>query len=576
MLCLPKQIRDHLIENLKDGSLDLEALAKLPSSEARRAALEPFVGTEAAEPMTALLEKKLLMKNQQDGLISFVRDAIGDRPTVQKDLISRINKIDTLLTPDEESKYYESLVSEKLGTRTTYEQAADISKLSKEFQAAAADPNSGLKYGASKVVLSNYMNDLKLENAKVGFKETLGNMKSNPLGTTVKMISKISGYAKGIKASLDDSAIFRQGWKTLFTNPQIWAKNASQSFVDIAKQLGKDASDNTILDGVKAEILSRPNGRSGLYEKMGLDIGNLEEAFPTSLPEKIPLFNRLYKASETAYTSFLYRMRSDIADKLVAKAQSAGLDMGDPLQAKSIGTLINSLTGRGNLGSYERVGKQINTILFSPKMLKSNIDFLTAHLADTTAPMSTFARKEAGMNLIKVLSGITTVLGIAHALDPKSVETDPRSADFGKIRIGDTRFDVSGGMGSLVTLAMREITQSSKSSTTHKVTPLNSGKFGSQTGMDVLVNFSENKLAPAASLFKDILNQKDFSGQPLTLLPSAKNKYQGEAMNFLAPLGIQNALEVLQSPNGANAAITIMADALGINTNTYSLVKKAK
>ncbi len=63
MICLPKQIRDHLISNLKDGTLDLEKLATMTSEE-RRATLEQFVGTKAAEPTNALFEKKLLMKNQ--------------------------------------------------------------------------------------------------------------------------------------------------------------------------------------------------------------------------------------------------------------------------------------------------------------------------------------------------------------------------------------------------------------------------------------------------------------------------------------------------------------------------------
>lgn len=561
--CLPKQIADHFIENLKDGTLDLEKLSKMNSSEERRAYLAEFVGNAPSKEVTALFESKLLQKNQEAGMISFIKEVGNLRPTVEKDLISRINKLGKVLTPEEKSAFLQDFVSKKLGTETSFEDAKVISELSKAFQDAKANPNSGEAYGAAKVKLSNFMNDLRIQNEKVSLKETLGNFKTNPLGSTTKQLSNLAGFAKGIKASLDNSAIFRQGWKTLFTNPDIWAKNALQSFKDIAGQIKAGASDNTILDGVKAEIESRVNGRSGLYQKMGLDIGNLEEAFPTSLPEKIPLFGRLYKASETAYTGFLYRMRADIADKMIDKAVASGVDLSVPLQAKSIGTLINSLTGRGNLGSLERVGKQINTIFFSPKMLKSSFDFLTLHSADS---MSGFARKQAAINLAKVLSGITTILGTAYALNPKSVETDPRSADFGKIKIGDTRFDVSGGMSSLITLAMREITQSSKSSTTHQVTKLNSGKFGSQTGMDVLTNFTENKLAPMASVMKDLINQKDFNGNKPTVA--------GETANLVVPLGFQNAWEVLHDPKGANAAATIIADGLGINTNTYSLKKK--
>ncbi len=560
--CLPKAIADHFIENLKDGTLDLEKLSKMGSSEERRAYIAEFVGNAPSKEVTALFESKLLQKNQEAGMISFIKEVAGLRPTVEKDLISRINKLGRVLTPEEKSAFLQDFVSKKLGTETSFEDAKTISDLSKAFQEAKANPNSGETYGATKVALSNFMNDLKIANEKVGIKQTLGNFKSNPVGTATQQISNLAGFAKGIKASLDDSAIFRQGWKTLFTNPKQWAEEATNSFTNIYKVLSGKASAKELLDAGIAHIQSMPLARDGTFDRMGLDIGNLEESFPTSLPEKIPGFGRLYSASETAYKLFLYNMRAKIANQMVEKAVSSGVDMSIPLQAKSIGTLVNSLTGRGNLGSLERVGKQINTIFFSPKMLKSSFDFLTLHAADE---MSGFARKQAAVNLAKVLSGITTILGTAYALDPKSVETDPRSADFGKIRVGDTRFDVSGGMSSLVTLAMREITQSSKSSTTHKVTPLNSGKFGSQTGMDVLVNFGENKLAPMAALMKDLVNQQTFEGTKPTV--------GGEAANLLLPLGLQNAWEVLHNPNGANAAATIIADGLGISTNTYKRKK---
>lgn len=557
--------------------MDLEKLASLPSSEERRKMLESFVGTQASEPMTTLLEKKLIMKNQQDALISFVKDATGMRETVKKDLYSRIERLGEVLTPADEEKFYQNLVSEKLGTTTTFEQAKVISDLAKKFQDAKANPDSGLEYGATEVALNNYMNYLRLNNEKVSFKDTLGNLKKNPLGEGVNQVSKIAGTAKGIKASLDDSAVFRQGWKTIFTNTQEWANNAVKSFSDIAKQLKVPPGDNSVLDGIKAEILSRPNSRAGLYKSMGLDVGNLEEAFPTTLPEKIPLFGRLYKASETAYTGFLYKMRADIADKLIETAQKQGVDMSIPLQQKSLGTLINSLTGRGNLGPFEKVGKEINTIFFSPKMVKSSFDFLTLHAGDK---MSAFTRKQAAINLAKVVVSTAGIMALANTLMPGSAELDPRSSDFGKIKVGNTRFDISGGMASMVTLAARTLPSFvgqktyTKSSTTGKLTEINSGKFGSQTTMGVFGNYFQNKLSPVFSVMKDLANQKDFNGNKISLLPTKDNQYQGEVMNLLAPLPITNSMEVLNSPNGADPLLTIIADAMGIATNTYGQPKK--
>ena len=157
-------------------------------------------------------------------------------------------------------------------------------------------------------------------------------------------------------------------------------------------------------------------------------------------------------------------------------------------------------------------------------------------------------------------------MGVANVIKPGSAELDPRSADFGKIKVGNTRFDISGGMGSLITLAARLITMSSKSSITGGVYKLNSGKYGSQTGMDVATNFFENKLSPIGSLVKDLLKQTDFSGSPITV--------QGEASNLFMPLPITNAYELLKTPNAAPFLLGIIADGLGIATNTYAPKKK--
>jgi hypothetical protein len=323
----------------------------------------------------------------------------------------------------------------------------------------------------------------------------------------------------------------------MFTNPDIWQRNARKTFSDIARTVGGKET----LDEVRADIVSRPT-----YDKMKtakLAVGTTEEAFPSSLPEKVPLFGRLYKASENAFTGFVYRQRADIFDKYLSVAEKAGVDINDKHQLESIGKLVNSLTGRGSLGRFEGSGANlVNNVFFSPRAVKSTIDTFTLHAGDN---MTSFARRQSAYNLVKIIAGIGTIMAIAHAVKPDSVELDPRSSDFGKIRVGNTRFDISGGMSSLVVLASRLVPAlwgkgMTKSTTTHKLTPINSGKFGAQTGTDVLYNFAENKLSPVASIVKDLLKGTDFNGNKITVL--------GEANNLLTPLPISNAYSTFKDP----------------------------
>lgn len=562
-VCLPKFAADAFRAKLKDGSIDPTKLTDMTSEE-RRNFFAGIVGKENAKSVNSLFESKLLLKNQQQGIINWAKKLTGITPETRRDILSKVDRLTEVLQPAEQKAFLEDLAEQRLGTHVSTEEASKVAQLAKAVNDAktamesaprrqpgqSATPQEGA-YGKAKVEFGNYVSDLKNSN-RPGVVERL---KNNPVG----LAGELPGLSKGLKASLDNSAIFRQGWKTLFTHPTTWAKNAAQSFVDLTRQFGGKA----VMDEVQADILSRPT--YDLMQKAKLDVGTTEEQFPTHLAEKVPVLGRLYKASEAAYTGFVYRQRADIFDKYLQIAKTAGVDITDKTQLESIGKLVNSLMGRGHLGATgEKAASAVNNIFFSPRFLKSNLDFLTAH--QLQKGVTPFVRKQAATNLVKVIAGTATILGIANAVKPGSVDLDPRSSNFGKIKVGKTTFDVSGGMGSILTLAARELTQSSKSALTNKITPLNSGKYGAQTGADVLVNFGEGKLSPIASVVRDILKGQDFNYNKPTVL--------GEANNLLTPLPVTNAISLFQSPDGANPLAGILADSLGISVNTLSKPKK--
>jgi hypothetical protein len=553
--CLNKQFVQLFRKGLTSKEIDPNKLASMTSEE-RHAFLEKYVGKENALNVNSLFESKLLLKNQKAGYISWAKRAGGMNKETKKDLISRIERMDKVLSPEEEKAFLRDLAETKLGVRVTETEAKTISDLSTKVTETRSlqkpdltfeNEAQRLEYGRSQVNLMNYVNGLK-EQARSGFS-------LNP----IDIASTIGGNAKSIKASMDNSAIFRQGWKTLWTNPVIWAKNAVQSFKNIVKTFGG----KPVMDELNADIISRPT--YDLMKKAKLAVANItEEAFPGTIVEKLPILGRAYKSSEVAFTAFVQKTRADVFDKYIQIAQKSGVELTEK-ELQAIGSMVNSLTGRGNFGKYEGSAvNAVNNILFSPRYLKSQIDTV-GHVL-TGAGGSNFVRKQATINLVKVITGIAGVLATAEAIRSGSVEKDPRSTDFGKIRVGNTRFDVSGGMASLVTLASRLITMSSKSSTTGKVTPLNSGDFGAMTGKDVIYNFFENKLSPLLSVMKDLAQGEDFNGNKPTL--------GGELKNLFVPLSITTLDELMKDPNSANPVLAIIADVLGIATNTYGKTNK--
>jgi len=575
--CLPKEQVDKFIQALKDGVIDPGKLSEMSSAE-RRSFFEKIVGEADAKEVNALFESKLLLKNQQAGMIAWAKKVGGITESARRDLITKIQKMDRVLTGADEQSFLADLASKKLGTDVSLEEAQQIADLAKQATEAKVkiDPSepigsaNRLEYGAAKAALQELVGQLKVSNDKFTFKGTLEDLKSHPYKTIKKLTVDILGFSKAFNAAFDNSFWGRQGFKAIATHPRAWITDFGKSFKDMAKQVTAKgewykSGDDAVMHGIKADIYSRPNAINGLYElgKFDLLVKN-EEAYPTSLPEKIPLVGRIFKASEVAYTGAALRLRAEIADTVLAKAQQAGVDLTNPVEVQSIGKMVNAMTGRGYLGKLEVGAKELNVAFFSPRSLKSNFDFLTAHqLQDNVSP---FVRRQAALNLAKTAALVGTVMLTAKALGYQ-VEMDPRSADFGKIRVGKTTFDVTGGMGSMVTLTSRMLTQSSKSTTTHKVNPLNSGKYGSQTVKNVFVDYFTNKLSPGGQVVNDVLlTGRTFQGQKPTVL--------GEVQNLFEPLPIKNITEVMSTPGGANAFITGFADGLGFVTNTNQPKKK--
>lgn len=559
--CLPKEFTDKFVEALRGGKIVPEKLITMSSAE-RRAFLEGVVGKENAAPTNALLESKLLLKDQKRGMVTWAKQVSGISEPVRRDLISRIEKMEKVLDPVDARAFLEDLAAKKLGTEVTFEEAKKITEIAKKGEEAKAKvPENSpiasperMQYGRALVELQNYVTKLMVETKKT----TLADVKAQPVRSLFRGISNLGGLAKSVKASLDLSAIGRQGRKVMATNPTIWLRNSLKSLSDVVKTFGG----KEVLDEVRAEVLSRPNALRGLYDKEKLAVGVVEEAYPTSLPERIPLLGKPFKASQEAFTAFQYRTRADVFDRYVEIAEKSGADIA------GIGKVVNSLTGRGTFGQrLEGAATELNNVFFSPRFLKSNIDLLTGHTLDTG--IGSFARKQAALNLVKVVASTAVILSIAEAINPDSVEFDPRSSDFGKIKVGATRFDVTGGMASIITLATRLIRQSSKSSTSGKITKIDDPKaYKGATTLSVLGDYFANKTAPFPSYIISLrLGQDRFTKEPINL--SSAEGIKNSAKSLFAPLPITNYAELRDNPDSAPILWAMIADALGFGTNTY-------
>jgi len=394
MYCLKKDIANDFLAKLKSGEISPEKLTAMTSQE-RNASFAKLMGKENASKVNALFESKLLLKNQQRGMVTWAKQTAGLSPRVRKDILTKVEEMTRILEPAEEKAFLADLAAQKIGTGVTLAEANEISNLAKITSLAKKNFNketgtwatdkAKADYGAARVVFENYINDLKgkhdplktlLLNRGKEFKMTWGDNKARSVFDLMKdSIATISDASISIVASVDNSFLGRQGLNTLMTHPTVWGKAAGKSFSDILKTLVSKHGGQRVKDAVMTEAYSRPNFMNGNYVTAKL-IPKTEEQFPTTLPERLPFgLGRIFKASENAFINSAIRMRLNTFDILHKIAKDQGVNVTEKLWVEEAGKSINSITARGDLGKLGQ-GGVIRLVLWAPKMLKGNYDVL--------------------------------------------------------------------------------------------------------------------------------------------------------------------------------------------------------
>jgi hypothetical protein len=250
-----------------------------------------------------------------------------------------------------------------------------------------------------------------------------------------------------------------------------------------------------------------------------------EEAFPSSLPTKIPLLGRLFTASESAYNAAALRMRADLADAYIANAEQNGVNIKNKDEIKSIGLVVNSLTGRGNLGTFEASANTLNKIFFSARFLKSQFDVV---LQPLNPNISKFARKTASKNLARSILSVVSILALSDFLFPGSVDWKEK---MGKLKIMGVWVDITGGFGSVLQLAFN----------IYRKVKNQKGKYGEITGWDLVQSFMDGKLSPILGVMRDITRGYNYNGEKPTPTNILKNT--------LIPIPVQNIIKQLNQKN---------------------------
>lgn len=351
-------------------------------------------------------------------------------------------------------------------------------------------------------------------------------------------------------ATADLSAPLRQGI-FLIGRPKQW--------IPAFKNMFKYAFNKKAYDGLLDEIKARPTYK--LMREGGLSLtdtgpilSSREEAFMSNLMEKIPGFGRVAAGSNRAYSGFLNKLRADVFDDLVKSAKSQGIEV-EGKTLKDISSFVNAATGRGDLGALQRAAPILNGVFFSPRLIASRVNLLNPAYY---ARLDPFVRKEALKSLITFGGTALTVLGLAK-LAGAEVGADPRSANFGKIKVGNTRYDVLGGFQQYIRLAAQLITGQIVSSTSGKTMTLGEG-YKPLTRKDIIMRFFESKESPVASFVTGLLTGKTGIGEDFNL--------SEEIISRFIPMFAQDAYDLMKEW-GPAGALMAAPGFFGMGSQTY-------
>ena len=221
----------------------------------------------------------------------------------------------------------------------------------------------------------------------------------------------------------------------------------------------------------------------------------------------------------------------------------------------SLANYINRETGRGTLkfgsGKLDLEGTEIDKALgftfFSPRF----------QLSRPQAAMNIFNFKqpavavEAWKDFMADFGVTTSLLMLADQSGVADVELDPRSSDFGKFKIGNTRVDPWSGYQQMATLTARLLSGERLDAI---------GKVSDADLIQTLGAFGRGKLAPLPSTALDQYLGEDLLGRKADVTSIGLS---------LLPMYLEGLYQAAQDGLLGEAAMTIPLEMLGLGASTY-------
>lgn len=353
-------------------------------------------------------------------------------------------------------------------------------------------------------------------------------------------------FLRAVKTSFDLSALLNQGGILAISNPTL-APRALKSGVSAFASAEAAAQSKVVRMADPDYVLSQ---RAGLFlgDKASSGPARAEEMFSSRLAEKTPGL----AGSGRAYTETLNAMRFPAFKKLI-RSFSGGKEPTLAF-AKDVANYINIAAGRGHMGRFEGAAPLGNVIFWATRNLVSRVQYLTLQplrKAETWRGRAVIATEYA-----KFFAGVAALYAIAKATGAE-IGDDPRSSDFGKIRIGNTRVDPYSGLQQVVVLTDR-LAEGEKANI--------NGQVRRATVGDTLQRFVRTKAAPVPGAIWSVLDGRGVDYEETTPWSVASD--------LALPMVVSDVADAIKEHGVAKGAALGALSIFGVRVSTYDTERR--
>lgn len=382
-------------------------------------------------------------------------------------------------------------------------------------------------------------------------------LRRDPLKAGARMVTQPFREVQAWKSAFDFSALMKQGGIALRSHPIRTLRRVPKAI--------RAMFDPELAAKINWEL--HHGDRAWYYQRVRLDLTDYDGALNAREEEFASMWieNRKYlgaglRASNRGFVTLLNMIRVDAFNAMEGSfAPTGGLSLDE---SRAIATYVNTMTGRGSLAGLEKAAPVLNGVLWSPRYTLSRFQF------EIGAPLlwnrySWRVRKAIAKEYARYLTGMAVTWLLYSLAFGGEIEKDPRSADAGKIKVGNTRLDPLSGLAQWTVLLARQITGRTK---TRKgdILPLSPSDpdfpYKGSTRLSVLGRFVRSKLGFFPGKVVDVLAGSDFIGRPWS--------WSRELTMAPVPLGFDDVLRLMEDqgvPKGlALETINLLGDSIQV------------